>query len=130
MQAGAGEAVELSMEEVGALLEEGKALGLQLKGLPKLISAMSAARAWNVRAARALRSGALTPLCLHGCLPRLLLTLCFFQRLETTWSVRRSIQRRTPDVPYIDYAQYRRQESLPAVCCFCDENEHWVVDFE
>ncbi len=45
------------MGEVAALLEEGKALGLQLKGLPKLISAMAAARAWNVRAARALRPG-------------------------------------------------------------------------
>jgi hypothetical protein len=64
-QAGTGEGVELSMEEVGALLEEGKALGLQLKGLPKLISAMAAARAWNVRAARALRTGA--PTLLQAC---------------------------------------------------------------
>ena len=61
-QAGAGEGVELSMEEVSALLEEGKALGLQLKGLPKLISAMAAARAWNVRATRALRQGPPIPL--------------------------------------------------------------------
>lgn len=58
MQAGPNEAAEWSIEEVAALLEEGKALGLQLKGLPKLISVMAAARAWNVRATRALRSGA------------------------------------------------------------------------
>ncbi|CAL8461880.1 g1411 [Coccomyxa elongata] len=60
-QAGPGDGVESSMGEVAALLEEGKALGLQLKGLPKLISAMAAARAWNVRAARALRPGAEKP---------------------------------------------------------------------
>jgi hypothetical protein len=63
-QAGAGgEGARASMEESQALLAEGKGLGLQLRGLPRLITLLAQARAWNVRAQRALRSGAPRPQC-------------------------------------------------------------------
>ena len=55
---GSGEAAAATMEEAQALLAEGKGLGLQLRGLPKLIAVLAQGRAWNVRAARALRPGA------------------------------------------------------------------------
>ncbi len=45
------------MAEVEELLREGKRLGLQLKGLPKLISMMAQARSFNMRARRALKKG-------------------------------------------------------------------------
>jgi hypothetical protein len=58
-QAGnAGEAVLATMEEVLALLTEGKQLGLQLKGLPKLIAVMAQAKAWTARANRAFTESA------------------------------------------------------------------------
>jgi hypothetical protein len=47
------------MAEVEELLREGKRLGLQLRGLPRLISMMAQARSFNVRAWRALKKGAL-----------------------------------------------------------------------
>ena len=47
------------MAEGEELLKEGKRLGLQLKGLPKLISMMAQARSFNMRARRALKRGAL-----------------------------------------------------------------------
>ena len=47
------------MGEVEELLKEGKRLGLQLKGLPKLISMMAQARSFNMRARRALKRGVL-----------------------------------------------------------------------
>ena len=46
------------MAEVEELLKEGKRLGLQLRGLPKLISMMAQARSFNMRARRALHKGA------------------------------------------------------------------------
>ncbi len=45
------------MAEVEELLQEGKALGLQLRGLPRLISMMAQARSFNMRARRALHKG-------------------------------------------------------------------------
>ena len=49
------------MAEVEELLQEGKALGLQLRGLPRLISMMAQARSFNMRARRALHKGARRP---------------------------------------------------------------------
>ena len=49
------------MAEVEELLQEGKALGLQLHGLPRLISMMAQARSFNMRARRALHKGAHRP---------------------------------------------------------------------
>ena len=46
-----------TMAEVEELLQEGKALGLQLRGLPRLISMMAQARSFNMRARRALHKG-------------------------------------------------------------------------
>lgn len=55
----AGEAgAATSMAEAQALLAEGKGLGVQLRGLPALIALLAQARAWSVRAQRALRPGA------------------------------------------------------------------------
>ena len=55
---GPGAAKPATMAEVEELLREGKRLGLQLKGLPKLISMMAQARSFNMRARRALKRGA------------------------------------------------------------------------
>lgn len=54
------------MAEVDELLREGKRLGLQLRGLPRLISMMAQARSFNVRARRALKKGALPFLSSHA----------------------------------------------------------------
>jgi len=54
---GPGSAKPATMAEVEELLREGKRLGLQLKGLPKLISMMAQARSFNMRARRALKKG-------------------------------------------------------------------------
>ena len=56
---GPGAAKPATMAEVEELLREGKRLGLQLRGLPRLISMMAQARSFNVRARRALKKGAL-----------------------------------------------------------------------
>ena len=54
---GPGAARPATMAEVEELLKEGKRLGLQLKGLPKLISMMAQARSFSMRARRALKKG-------------------------------------------------------------------------
>ncbi len=54
---GPGAAKPATVAEVEELLKEGKRLGLQLKGLPKLISMMAQARSFNMRARRALKRG-------------------------------------------------------------------------
>ncbi len=56
---GPGAAKPATMAEVEELLREGKRLGLQLRGLPRLISMMAQARSFNVRARRVLKKGAL-----------------------------------------------------------------------
>ncbi len=57
---GPGAAKPATVAEVEELLKEGKRLGLQLKGLPKLISMMAQARSFNMRARRALKRGMLS----------------------------------------------------------------------
>ena len=54
---GPGAAKPATVAEVEELLKEGKRLGLQLKGLPRLISMMAQARSFNMRARRALKRG-------------------------------------------------------------------------
>lgn len=59
---GPGAARPATMAEVEELLKEGKRLGLQLRGLPRLISMMAQARSFNMRARRALKRGAVPAL--------------------------------------------------------------------
>lgn len=59
---GPNSAKPATMAEVEELLREGKRLGLQLRGLPRLIAMMAQARSFNVRARRALKKGMGPPL--------------------------------------------------------------------
>ena len=65
---GHGSGKPATMAEVEELLKEGKRLGLQLRGLPRLISMMAQARSFNMRARRALKRGAFYNLPDHPCI--------------------------------------------------------------